>query len=74
MAQNSRLSGEAAGKWKNDFTKFWNIHGKELMHKLTGMRDPMLNLMINDPVLFDTLLEKQPEEKKRQYKALREKR
>ncbi len=43
------------------------------MHKLSGMRDPMLNLMINDPVLFNDLLEKQPPEKKKQYQRLREK-
>jgi len=43
------------------------------MHKLSGMRDPMLNLMINDPILFNDLLEKQPPEKKKQYKRLQEK-
>ncbi|MCB9806918.1 hypothetical protein H6768_03415 [Candidatus Peribacteria bacterium] len=43
------------------------------MHKLSGMRDPMLNLMINDPALFDELLEHQPEDKKKQYQVLREK-
>lgn len=48
-------------------------HGKELMHKLSGMRDPMLNLMINDPALFNDLLEKQPPEKREQYRRLREK-
>lgn len=42
------------------------------MHKLSGMKDPMLNLMINDPVLFDELLEHQPPEKKKQYQKLRE--
>gem|GEM_PF-1171774 len=73
IAQNNRLSGETAKTWKNDFTKFWSAHGEVLMHKLTGLRDPMLNLMINDEPLFNTLLEKQPEEKKEQYKTLREK-
>lgn len=38
------------------------------MHKLSGMRDPMLNLMINDPQTFDEMLEDQPEDKKKQYK------
>ena len=41
------------------------------MHKLSGMRDPMLNLMMNDPALFDELLEEQPSEKKKQYEKLR---
>lgn len=43
------------------------------MHKLSGMRDPMLNLMISDPVLFDELLEHQPAEKQKEYRVLREK-
>lgn len=73
IAQHNRLSWETASKWKKDFTTFWKSHWKELMHKLSGMRDPMLNLMINDPVLFDDLLEKQPPEKKEQYKRLKEK-
>lgn len=42
-----------------------------MMHKLSGMRDPMLNLMMNDPALFDELLEEQPSEKKKQYEKLR---
>jgi hypothetical protein len=42
------------------------------MHKLSGMKDPMLNLMIRDPALFDELLEQQPPEKKKQYQKLRE--
>lgn len=44
------------------------------MHKLSGMRDPMLNLMINDPQTFDEMLEDQPEDKKKEYKNLRENR
>lgn len=43
------------------------------MHKLSGMKDPMLNIMINDPALFDELLEHQPAEKQKEYKMLREK-
>ena len=35
------------------------------------MRDPMLNLMKNDIQLFDDLLEKQPEEKRKGYEELR---
>ncbi len=41
------------------------------MHKMTGMRDPMLNLMINDRPLFDELLDSVPAEKKPQYEELR---
>lgn len=72
-ARSGRLSGSRGRKWRDRFQKFWKNNGKELMHKLSGMRDPMLNLMINDPALFDELLEHQPEEKKKQYKILREK-
>lgn len=36
------------------------------------MRDPMLNLMINEPQTFDEMLEDQPEYKKKEYKRLRE--
>lgn len=43
------------------------------MHKLSGMKDPMLNLMVNDPSLFDELLEHQPAGKQKEYKMLREK-
>lgn len=67
----NRLSGRNK-KWSGRFQKFWEEHGKELMHKLSGMKDPMLNLMVNDPGLFDELLEHQPPEKQKQYKALRE--
>lgn len=35
------------------------------MHKLSGMRDPMLNLMINDSKTFDDMLDDQPEERKK---------
>lgn len=42
------------------------------MHKLSGMRDPMLNLMINDSTTFDDMLKDQPEDKKKSYKRLRE--
>jgi len=41
--------------------KFWTKNGAQMMHKLTGMRDPMLNLMINAPETFDEMLEAMPE-------------
>ncbi len=44
------------------------------MHKLSGMRDPMLNLMVNDPQTFDEMLEDQPDDKKKEYSRLRESR
>jgi len=70
---DSRLSGNAAKNWIGKFTNFWKDHGKELMHKLSGMRDPMLNLMINDPATFDDMLEAQAEPQKTNYKRLSEK-
>jgi len=45
------------------------------MHKLTGMRDPMLNLMMNAPETFDEMLEAMPEgQKKRDYEQLKKRR
>lgn len=73
QAWNNRLSGEAGKKWSSKFQKFWKDHGERLMHKLSGMKDPMLNLMVNDPALFDELLEHQPAGKQKEYKMLREK-
>lgn len=73
QAERNRLSGDSGKKWRSRFEKLWRKHGKELMHKLSGMKDPMLNLMINDPALFDELLEHQPPAKQAEYKMLREK-
>lgn len=60
-----RLTGGKDGgtikKFRSRFEKFWKEHGKEMMHKLTGMRDPMLNLMMNSPETFDEMLEAMPE-------------
>lgn len=70
--EHIRLSGPANASWVKRFQSFWEKNGKELMHKLTGMRDPMLNLMINDPVTFDEMLDDQPPEKQEEYKRLRE--
>jgi hypothetical protein len=59
-------------KWRDSFQDFWRAHGAEMMHKLTGMRDPMLNLMINAPDTFEEMLKDMPESKRAQYKKLRE--
>ncbi len=72
--KNNRISGSNKKSWTARFTSFWKTHGKVLMHKLTGMRDPMLNLMINDPQTFDEMLVDQPEPQKTQYKKMRESR
>ncbi len=42
------------------------------MHKMSGMRDPMLNLMVNDPTTFDNMLADQPEPERTKYTNLRE--
>lgn len=44
-----------------------------MMHKLTGMRDPMLNLMMNAPDTFDEMLDSLPPEKQEMYRRIREK-
>lgn len=43
------------------------------MHKMTGMRDPMLNLMINDPALFNEMMKDLPAEKRAHYEQLQKK-
>ncbi len=73
QAWHNRLSGDVGKEWSWKFQKFWKNYGRELMHKVSGMKDPMLNLMINDPALFDELLEHQPAAKQAEYKMLREK-
>jgi hypothetical protein len=52
-------------KWGDKFQKFWKTHGKILMHKMTGMRDPMLNLLCTDSGTFDELVETASPEKKK---------
>ena len=42
------------------------------MNKMTGMKDPMLNLMMNDSETFDELMQTASPEKKVQYQKLRE--
>lgn len=41
------------------------------MHKMTGMRDPMLNLLINAPDTFDAALEKLPASHRKKYERLK---
>mgnify|MGYP000075299420 FL=1 len=40
------------------------------MHKMTGMKDPMLNLMINDPPLFNEMMKDLPASKREHYEQL----
>lgn len=71
QAEHNRLSGKVGRKWRKDFESFWSAHGDEMMYKLGGMRDPMLNLMINGPEVFDEMLDDQPPEKRAQYEKIR---
>lgn len=59
--------------WRKRFEKLWRDHGKAIIDKMTGMRDPMLNLMINDPVLFGEMMKDLPVEKKAHYEQLQKK-
>lgn len=69
---SDRLNGDTTKKFRERFVKFWTNNGKEMMHKLTGMRDPMLNLMINAPETFNEMLEAMPEgQKKKNYEQLK---
>lgn len=68
-----RLHGKSQGAdFRKRFLKFWKDNGTTLMHKLTGMRDPMLNLMVNAPDTFEEMLEAMPEwSKKNEYAELK---
>lgn len=66
-----RLKADSVKRFRKRFESFWKEHGTKMIHKLTGMRDPMLNLMINAPETFDEMLEAMPEwQKKRDYEQL----
>ena len=72
---STRINGDTKDEFKRRFMKFWKKNGKEMMHKLTGMRDPMLNLMINAPETFNEMLEAMPEgQKKKDYEQLKSRR
>ena len=70
-ASHGRL-GDKLKDWTKQFSAFWDTYGAKLMHKLTGMRDPMLDIMINDSKLFNRLLKKLPPSKVAEYKKLQE--
>lgn len=72
-ASERRINGDNKASWSARFSAFWKQHGTELMNKLSGMRDPMLNLMMNDPQTFDEMLAEQTEPKKSHYRRLNEK-
>lgn len=44
------------------------------MDKIAGMRDPMLQLIVNEPAVYDEMLDAQPPEKRAMYDKVREKR
>lgn len=48
MSANQRLSGNLTTQWREKFTSFWMTYGVQLSDKLSGMNDPMLNVMMND--------------------------
>lgn len=67
--KKSSVNGE---DWTKKFKKFWKNHGSQLMNKLTGMKDPMLNLMMNAPETFDQLIDSASPDKRKKYNKLRE--
>lgn len=73
MSEDRRLDGSTAKIFSSKFKKFWQDHGSEIMNKLTGMKDPMLNLMMNAPETFDEMLTDLPPEKQSMYRRIREK-
>ena len=40
--------------WIKKFTGFWDKHGKKMMDKLTGMKDPLLTFFIHNRAKFET--------------------
>lgn len=44
-----------------------------MMFKIAGMKDPMLQLIVNEPAVYDELLDAQPPEKREMYNKVREK-
>lgn len=70
-----RLNGNTSRDFRNQFQEYWKNYGTQIMHKMTGMRDPMLNLMMNAPETFDEMLEAMPEgPKKKNYQELKNRR
>lgn len=41
------------------------------MDKISGMRDPMMQIMVKDKALFDDLIKDMPEAKRKQYEEVR---
>lgn len=70
-SNHSRLQGDALTDWTKRFQKFWIKYGKEMMHKIGGMRDPMLQLIVHDPAVYDEMLDAQPPEKRAMYDEVR---
>lgn len=62
--------GETGKKWRKDFEALWRKHGKAIMDKTSGMRDPLIQIMIKDKALFDSLVKDMPEGKRKQYLEL----
>ena len=73
LSEHKRLDKDTAKKFSSKFEAFWRKNGAELMHKLTGMKDPMLNLMFNAPDTFDEMLDSLPPEKQSIYRHISEK-
>lgn len=71
-----RLKWDETKKWQKDFMSFWSKYGREVMHKMTGMRDPTMDIMIRQPNLFEQNVASIPpgHPKKKQYEYLLEKR
>lgn len=70
--KHGRIPGDQKNSWRKKFEPFWAEYGKRIVERMTGMRDPMLQIIINDPDFFDGELYKSlPEHKKSQYDRLR---
>lgn len=57
--------------WVPKFKAYWRRYGAQLMNKITGMKDPLLNILINAPEAFDAMYDAMPPEKQKQYARLK---
>ena len=67
-----RIPWNKKKEWRAKFEPFWSDYGKRIVERMTGMRDPMLQLIIHDEDFFDgDLYASLSEGKKKQYERLK---
>jgi len=68
---HGRLFNDVRKAWTPKFKAFWAEYGEAMMGRLTGMKDPLLQIMMTDPKLFDNeIFPSLPDHKKARYERL----